>query len=160
MTLLGFGKYESKSLELVLLKHPDYVAWMFEQKDPGGRLGQIRQEAREILRVFDGKPFVEKCFGRGCEKLAARCSLFKDKLREPYWWCDECDPYQTGAPPGRLAIASTYRQVLDHAAKYHYGGRAGYKKLIIGLARGRGFVEKVKDKHAKEFLKRDDLWGM
>ena len=160
MTLMRFGKHEDKSVELVVLKFPDYVEWMRTRKEKPGRLRGALADAKELIERFDNKPFVVKCNGYKCRNVATRCSLYKDYVVDPHWWCDECDPYSLGAQPGRLALLSKYFQAIRHVEMHCGGVRSTCRKLIIELARAKGLPKRAMEKQAQEFLKSDNEWGV
>ena len=159
MTMMGFGKHRGKSVELVVLKFPDYAAWMSRKKNKSGGLQEAMSLIRKLVKRFDSKPFVVKCSGQDCENLATRCSVYKDNVVDPAWWCDECNHYSYGARPGHLAVVSTYVQALNHIGEYCGGKATLHQKLIRELARAKGLPKRVGEKQAREFLKADDEWG-
>lgn len=159
MTTVTFGKHSGKSVELIVLKFPDYVRWMNRRKNKAGRLQKAMSVALKLIKQFDNKPFVERCCGPGCKNLATRCSLYRDSVIEPYWWCDECDHYAFGARPGHLAVVSTYVQAIKHVGSYCPDKPAPYRTLIRELAKAKGLPPRLGEKQALEFFKSDDEWG-
>src|SRR5688572_23983774 len=103
---ITFGKHKGKSIEEVLLKHPDYIHWMLQQDNSYGAMKALQEETIRLIDVFDSKPFVEPCHGRNCTRIATRCTVYRDAVDNPYWWCDNCDPGQSGASEYKITSLS------------------------------------------------------
>jgi hypothetical protein len=152
--ILSFGKkHAGKSLELLVLKEPDYIKWMLEQKNPGAAMKRAQDEAKRLIAKFDAMPFTENCSGHtGSPHPATRCTVYGNNVRGPYWWCDACNPYQSGANPGKLQEVRSYGQALRHVASFCGGRVSDYKSLIRDLAAAKGLPSRVGEKQAQAFF--------
>lgn len=147
-----FGKHAGKSLELIVLKEPDYLTWMLGQSDATGAMKHAQKEAERLITIFDKKPFIKTCEGNSCGKPSTRCTVYTNNVRTPYWWCADCDPYQSGANRGKLYSVSTYRQALQHVT-LHCGGRTSdYKAIIKEMAIAKGLPSRVGKPQAQKFF--------
>jgi hypothetical protein len=151
---IDFGKYAGKPLELLVLKEPGYVAWILKQQSAAGRMKSVQIEAKRLIALFNAKPFLKDCFGQSHgPRKATRCSVYGSSVNAPYWWCSTCNPYESGAAPGKLQSVATYESALRHV-DFFYGGRgADYKSLIRALAEAKGLPSRVGEKQAKVFLR-------
>lgn len=149
---LTFGKYRDVLLQRVILKNPEYVQWMLKQQDGFGSLAAARSQAVHLIRVFDAKDFLQECDGRGCDRGAVRCTFYRHNYRLSYWWCDECDPYQTGAVRGKLREVRTYHGVLAYVDAECDGRRADKRAVMKILAEAKGLPGRVTDKAAIAFF--------
>jgi hypothetical protein len=136
---------------MVVLKDPDYVQWMLTQSEPSGALARVRAEALRLMATFDAKALVAPCSGHGCRRLATRFSAYAGNTGLLNQWCD-CDPYQTGAAPGKLRILHTYRQGLAHVEQRCGGLKSGYRKIIKLMAQAKGLPTRVGDQQAAAFF--------
>lgn len=150
---ITFGKHAGKSLELLLLKEPAYIAWMLGQQNTMGAMKHAQNEARRLIARFNSKPFIPNCFGKQApEHKATRCTVYGNNVTAPCWWCISCDPYQSGANSGKLQSVSTYEDALNHVG-FWCGGRASdYKSLIKDLAQAKGLPARVGEKQATAFF--------
>jgi hypothetical protein len=149
---ITFGKHAGKSLELLLLKEPDYIAWMLAQQSVYGAVKRAQDEAKRLIARFDAKPLVKDCFGRSGAHKATRCTVYGNNVTAPYWWCSTCDPYLSGANPGKLQVVASYEDALAHVALWCSGRSSDYKSLIKDLARAKGLPTRVGEKQAAEFF--------
>jgi hypothetical protein len=117
------GKYKGKSVELLVLKEPDYVNWLLAQNLSGPLLA-VKKRAQSLIAQFDAKPVQKKCSAQTCGNLATRATVYSNNL-SPYWWCANCDPYQFGANAGKLQILRTYSDALLHVELYCSGRKQG-----------------------------------
>lgn len=143
---LTFGKYKGMSVETIVLKHPDYAMWLLSKTDAGEPLAHIRKEVACLIRIFDSKPFVCRCYR--CHKTATRFSLAHPSP-SVYWWCDECSPRSMGCD-GLLSVGYTYEEAMQYAGlalrKDHTRG------LIRDIAEAKGLPLRVGEKQATEFF--------
>jgi len=143
---LTFGKHKGKSVETIVLKNPDYAMWLLSKTDAGEPLSHIRKEIARLIRVFDSKSFVCKCYG--CYETATRFSLAHPSP-SAYWWCDKCSPRSRGCD-GLLSVGHTYKEAMQFAAlalrKDHTIG------LIRDIAEAKGLPKRVGEKQAAEFF--------
>lgn len=135
--IITFGKHADNSLEALLIKHADYVCWMFTQPTPGGLLRKAVREAKRLITVFDSKPFVDTCCHPGCDNVATRYTVHGRNL-DLWPWCDECDPYGGGACRGKLQEIRTYHDALAHVFTYCGGCKDDFAYLMQGLAKAKG----------------------
>lgn len=114
VTDMQFGKYKNKAVAWVLLEDPGYFVWMIRKKMTD------KQEFKfmiKLINILDNKPFSGvKC--RNCKgnNEVAGLSLYKGRYNGDYWYCDqdECDPYSSGASPGKLSWISEYFEFINH----------------------------------------------
>ena len=138
---IWFGKHKGKLLERLLLAEPHYIRWIRKEgaKPP---LSVVKKEIEHLLEVFKSRPFVVRC--TNCKKAATRCTVYGNAV-SPYWWCDSCDPYSTGAQEGKLTIIKTYDHAMTHV-EYFCGDRLGdARELARALAEGKGLPKKATD---------------
>lgn len=150
---ITFGKHAGKSLELLILKQPDYIAWMLQQQNAHGAMKRVQEAAKRLMARFDAKPILKDCFGQpAAAHKATRCTVYQNNVTVPHWWCDTCDPYQSGANPGKLQVIRTYEEALAHVT-FWCGGRASdYKSLVKDLAQAKGLPARVGEKQAAAFF--------
>jgi hypothetical protein len=134
--MIAFGKHAGKSLEYLILRQPDYVMWMLDQKAATDWFADAKRELRTLIASFDQKPMVIECYA-DCGNCATRGSVGRG-FTLPYWWCDACDPCQLGASPSSLVIIRTYLDVVGYVAMRCGGRRADLRKLIRELAHAKG----------------------
>ena len=146
-----FGKHKGSSVEFLVLKQADYVTWLLEQTDAYGALQRVRKHAKGLILSFDAKRVLKKCYGR-CDKVATYCTVYSDNVLQPYWWCDTCDPYQSGASRGKLHPIRAYEDALGHASLYCRGRRDDYRELILEIARAKGLPDRVGEAQARAFF--------
>jgi hypothetical protein len=145
-----FGKYAGTSLELLMLRAPEYIHWIVQQSATGALL-ELKSEALKLMKKFDAKPFNQVCHSRTCRLGATRATVYGDSL-VPYWWCANCDPYGSGANAGKLQIVRTYADALSHVEFYCSGHKSDYGKLIRDLAEAKGLPVRVGEKKAQFFF--------
>lgn len=144
------GIHKGKSMEEVVLKEPAYVHWLLGQT-PTGPLLAMKSEAKHLVQKFDKKLYTTKCWGRNCTNTATRLSVYLDNI-VPHWWCDACDPYETGANGGKLQIFSAYSEALNHVKFFCKGNKSDYKSLVRDMAKAKGLPARVGDSQAKAFF--------
>lgn len=110
---MSFGKYKDKAVGWVLVEHIDYFLWMH-------RKGMTNwKEYSEFLRlcsILDEKPFIRPCMGHCKPKnTATRFSIYTTNP-SPYYYCDECDPYESGAIRGKLSFGRTISDAISISA--------------------------------------------
>lgn len=148
---VGFGKHKDKSVGALVLKQPDYIAWVISKASTSGPLARVKAEALRLIRIFDSKPIQTKCFGNGCSQLATRCTVYQSNVYGPMWWCDECNPYQSGAIGGKLSAISTYERALHHCQIFS-SRKDALLDLIKSLAQAKGLPKRVGEKQIDEFF--------
>src|SRR5262245_24802877 len=65
LMLITFGKHMSKSLEFLVLKHPDYIGWMLNQRAATRKLADAQQAALRLIRIFNQKQILTRCRNPG-----------------------------------------------------------------------------------------------
>ena len=114
---------------------------------------RAQDEARRLIARFNSKPLVKDCFGEpGAHHKATRCTVYGKNVMAPRWWCDTCDPYQSGANAGKLQAVASYEDALDHVGFWCGGHSADYKSLIKALAQAKGLPAHVGEKQAAAFF--------
>jgi hypothetical protein len=148
---ITFGtKAKGKSVELAVLRQPDYIAWMLDQPSPSGRMQAVVAEVNRLIPLFDAKPIVERCRGN-CSNRATRFSVYQGGF-DAWPWCDSCDPHSQGASTGRLSILRTYREALRQVAFFNAGRREDYRDLLKSMAEAKGLPARVGEKQAAAFF--------
>jgi hypothetical protein len=140
--LLSFGKLRGRTVAEVVLKEPDYLLWMLDQQNPTWPMAQACTEARKLIRIFDGKPFLRNCRGTGCGDQATRVTVYGPNIRPEYWW-DECDPYSLGADEGKLQEIRSYSDAIHHVGVWCQGRKTDLRQLIGSMAGAKGLARKV-----------------
>lgn len=135
------GPHKGKEYAQVVLRQPDAVIFQLG-KYPAGKPAQ---EFDRLISVFDAKPFTATCYG--CKSRATRATSYAN-TPNLYFWCDDCDPYDHGALPGKLTVIKTFRQAVRTASE-----TKGDQRLIIkNLAEAKGCPKKLTAAAAVAFL--------
>ena len=149
---LTFGKNAGTSVEKLVLKDPKYVHWMLKQADAKGGLKLAQAHAAKCIKRFDAKPFVKTCSGQNCHATATRCTVYSNNVSDPYWWCDTCDPYQSGANRGKLQVLKTYAEAYHHVQLYCSDRVSDHKDIVLAMAKAKGLPARVGDAQALQFF--------
>jgi hypothetical protein len=138
------GNHEGETTEEVLLKHPDFAQWTIQRypESPHGR-AFIR-----LTQEFDDKPFTEDC-REECGRKATRATACRDSSGL-YFWCDECDPFSTGAR--QVAVIYTLSELLRHVDSNADGNRALKRRIVRRLAEAKGLPKRVGEEAALDFF--------
>ncbi len=84
---ITFGKHAGKSLELLILKEPTYIAWMLNQLNASGDMKHAQEKAKHLIAVFNAKPVLKDCFGKpALAHKATRCTVYESNVTVPHWW--------------------------------------------------------------------------
>ena len=148
--LVNFGKHAGKSLELLMIREPGYIHWLVQQAASGPLLA-LKKEAVALMKKFDAKPLNVVCHASTCKLGATRATVYGDSLA-PYYWCANCNPYQSGANAGKLQVVSTYAEALAHVEFYCAGRKSDYVEIIRYLADAKGMPARVGEKQAQFFF--------
>ena len=140
--LITFGKHKGTSIPSVVLKEPDYVRWVLGQHNAEGALAKVEAEMKELVASFDAKPIARGCAGHICKANATCFSTYFGSPSSLHFWCDSCDPYQSGANKGKLSKCKTYQEALAHIEFSCKGTRTGYKAIIRELALAKGLTQR------------------
>jgi hypothetical protein len=147
-----FGKHLGESVELLMLKEPDYIKWILDQKSPTGAMVNVKTYIQKLIKIFDDKPFVGKqCWSKICQNPATKFTVYLDNLA-PYWWCDTCDPYQTGANSGKLQSPIDYQSALQHVELFCRNRKSDYKEVIKMMSQAKGLPARVGEAQAQKFF--------
>ncbi len=147
-----FGKHAGKSVELLMLKEPSYIKWILDQQSPTGSMAKVKSHIQKLVQVFDKKPFTGKqCWAKTCKKLATRFTIYLDNL-DPYWWCNACDPYQTGANSGKLQSPIDYRSALQHVEMFCRNRKSDYTDIIKMISQAKGLPGRVGEVQAQKYF--------
>jgi len=144
-------KHNGKSVDEVMLKDPGYVKWVLENSNAAGQLKEIRNEMLTLIDIFNSKHFTKKCAGNNCGKISTRCTAYKDNFQILYWWCDNCNPYQSGARAGTLHVIHTYQDALSYVADV-CKNREDYVAFIKRLAQEKGLPKRLKKGDINKFF--------
>lgn len=143
---LKSGTHKGKTLEEVLLKHPDWARWMV-QNHPDTPVGKT---LKVLAKQFNAKPFTVEC--TNCTATATRASVYQNVGHELMFWCDDCDPYGSGAAQGKLTMVKTLKDALDHVEMTCNGRRQDKRAIVKELARGKGLSKRVGEPQALAFF--------
>ena len=149
--MLPFGKYQGRSIEELVLKEPHYIVWMLSRPNSTGPIAEACDEVRRLTGIFDSKPFMPRCIQQNCQNGSTRVSVYgQNILLVP--WCDGCDPYSTGAAPGKLQMLRGYWDAVAHVRMCCNDRKSDLKDLILRLARAKNLPRTVGVTQAKAFF--------
>lgn len=152
MMTVRFGKHTGKSVGLLVLKEPDYVAWLLTKCDLCRSALAASEEAVRLIGIFDAKPLLTNCSGRDCAATATRGTAYNSTTWSLMWWCDACDPYQGGAHGGKLHSIRTYQDAIDHVRIHCIARRDALCTLIRAIAVAKGLPGRVGEAQANAFF--------
>lgn len=137
---LPFGKYKGELVEKIVLTHPDYIAWLLNQPS----LPQYKFVLEHInwcIQIFNSKPFTDRqCSSyRPCSNPVTRISLYKHNP-SPYYWCQSCDPYSSGAIGNVLTLVRTYQEALNYVEFVCGSKKSIYENLIQTMHNAKGLT--------------------
>lgn len=158
---VGFGKHADVDVRRLVLKNPDYVEWVLGEPSPSGKLATLAARLQSHIRTFDKAPFVTPCNGRGksregkCTRPTTRGTAYRSHSGLSvalYFWCDKCDPRQSGAA-AMLIDVRTYREALDVVATLSPRPKKSEYAMIVGyLADAKGLPPRLTAKVLDEFF--------
>jgi|WetSurMetagenome_2_1015567.scaffolds.fasta_scaffold39614_2 hypothetical protein len=140
---LPFKKFKGKHIENIMITHPGYIDWLLRE-EINDKFGYIIDHINYCIQRFDNRPYTIQCFGTNmttgerCEKPISRLSLYSDNL-EPYFWCSDCDPYQTGAMKA-LTIVRNYKEALDFIHNFCGNSNPDFQFLIEKISNAKGLT--------------------
>jgi hypothetical protein len=142
------GKHQGKLAEILILKEPDYIEWCLENHpNPAFRAGLKR-----LIEQFDAKPFVVECASHSCSEPATKASAYRN-TSDLMFWCEDCDPYNSGAREGVLTTVRTFGDAMRHVNWTCTSGHRGEKRAIIKvLAEAKGAPARLTEKAAEAFF--------
>jgi len=141
------GNHEGETTEEVLLKHPNFAQWTIERypESPRG------QAFIRLSQEFDEKPFTADCHEK-CGLKATRATACRDSSGL-YFWCDECDPFSTGARQvAVIYVIYTLSELLRHVDSNADGNRALKRRIVRRLAKAKGLPKRVGEEEALNFF--------
>ena len=150
--LMKVGIHEGTLVETLVLKRPDYVAWVLTQTNATAGLQECRDEAIRLIEKFDAKPILRKCHRANCPNTATRYTVYVKDVRTPFCWCSSCDPHRGGAEKGKLTEIISYKDALRYVAKTCKGGATNYKALIRAMAITKGLPERAREADNEAFF--------
>jgi hypothetical protein len=140
------GKHAGELSEVVFLKLPDLVQWMIK-KAPDNRL---TADFKALKRLFDQKPLrYELCYG--CQKVPVKATAY-EQTSGLYFWCDRCNPYDSGARAGTLSTVNSFDSAMSHADFTCDGNRSVKRNLIRSLANAKGLPKRITENAALNFF--------
>lgn len=140
------GKNAGKLSEVVFLKTPDLAQWMMKKAPENG----LTTDFKRLKRIFDKKPITEEvCYG--CNDTAVRASAY-EKTSSLYFWCGDCEPYDSGARSGTLSIVTSFDSLMNHADFACQGNRTIKRNLVKHFSEAKGLPKRVTEKVAQEFF--------
>jgi hypothetical protein len=146
--MIPFGKYSGKSIELVVLKHPSYAAWLLGQTATTWTFREVQEELRRLIAIFDHKPLLKPCSAPDCASPATRATVYRGST-QIRWWCAACDPRQLGASPGKLYTLLTFADAVRYAASC---SPDLLPTLIQILGQAKGLPDRVGERQAQAFF--------
>jgi hypothetical protein len=140
------GKKAGKTTQELLLKEPDWAQWM----DDNLADSPVSRNLRDLRTAFNQKAFTAKC--AECGDPATRATAYRKTGRNIMFWCDDCDPYGSGAMQGTLTAIKTFNDALRHVDSTCNGVRSEKRTIIRELAEGKGLPRRVGEKQAMAFF--------
>lgn len=140
------GKQAGKTTEEVLLKQADWAQWMVENIPNS----PVSKNFRQLRLAFNRKAFTAEC--TKCGEVATCATAYRETGRSLMFWCDDCDPYASGAVQGTLTVIETYGDALRHVDQSCNGVRAEKRAIIRELAEGKGLPRRVGENQATAFF--------
>lgn len=151
-TEISFGKYKGELPGAVLIKDPDYVEWVLGKKDAHGSLKELRGEFIRLIKIFDSADFETICEASKCMQKATRCTAYRHNYASLHWWCDECDPYSSGASQGKLRELRSYMGALRYLRSERLRSKKDKETLIRKLAQDKGIGKRLTKKAVQDFF--------
>lgn len=123
------GKYSGKTIEHVLLTKTDYINWALKQKKPSGWLIEFIACARELIKIFDSKPYKCSCFGLNCLQAPTRVSIHQGSLGLMAW-CDSCSPRLAGVDLSTISVLRKLSDAFVYVESQCPKPRTNYTKVM------------------------------
>ncbi len=147
--IITFGKKKGVEVGKVLLKDPDYIAWALNQSN-SGPMGALQTEAKRLIAKFGTKPLTTVC--HGCKGNATYFTAYANNANSLYSWCDTCNPYSSGANPGKLTSIRSFSDAMAHIA-YSCGNlKKGKTAIVKAMAEAKGLPKRVGDAEVAAFF--------
>jgi hypothetical protein len=135
------GKHDGKTYEEVLLKQPDFAQWYMQKYPDTG----VSKEFKRLISKFGAKPFTVKCYL--CKNLASRASTYSNNP-DLMFFCDDHEPHQSGASKAKVQAVTRLEEVLQHIDWTADGHRGWKRRIVRGLAEGKGLPKRLGEKQA------------
>lgn len=84
--------------------------------------------------------------------LQAGAAVYLNNVTTPYWWRDNCEPYQSGANNGKPQQIKTHPQAVQHIELYCGGKSESLKSIIRSMAIAKGLAVRAGDKKVQELF--------
>jgi len=149
MNKITFGKYKGKTVKSLMMKQPVYIGWILSQKDLSGPLAVLKDEVIRLIKIFDSKPIQRYC--KICDAEAKYCGVSQRSVFNPYWYCDECDPYAKDIIKTELEFIRSYREAIDHCERYSVNKKSALI-FIKAIATAKGLGKRLGKKELDEFF--------
>ncbi len=134
--VISFGKYRGRSFWWLILRRPEYAAWMLrEQDDLVGPALKDLPHLEETILDFDDAPIVETCNAYGCSKPAVRCTAFEGV---PSIVDFNCSDHEPAIAWSRSWGICNYRAALAYSEESCGGDRRVYREIIARIAEAKG----------------------
>jgi hypothetical protein len=140
---LRYGPYAGMTTEVLLLRAPDYAAWIMAHRPEGA----VAQAFSSLSAAFDVRPLMETC---ACGANATHALSYRAST-DLILVCDVCaSPL---APSEVLDEVTTYAAALNHVAQtYPRAIRRQQRKIIRKLGLAKGMPRRVTEPAADDFL--------
>lgn len=146
---IGFGKYGDQSVNQIIFDDPGYILWALSYINPDQKLEELASESRELIEIFNSKPFTRKC-SQCNKKQAIECSVYGDSL-VPDFRCKKCTLHSS-VVKGKYTEIKTYHDAFSFAKDRKDRQRGDAKQLIQNLARAKGLSKRISKEEAQRFF--------
>jgi len=147
-------KHKGESVAEVLIKDASYVKYVLSVTETEGLMTSIRDEMIRLINIFNSKPFLQNCWGDNhkCGEVATGATAYKEDYIGLYWWCNDCDPYQSGASMGTLHAITSYEDVLKYVYMVLNNNGKDSEALIKRLAQEKGLPKRLSKGGIEKFF--------
>ena len=139
---MPFGKHDGRLVWDVVLHEADYIYWLYNRSENDG-FEWLDNGIADLVDRFDNTPIMDGCCGKvdgePCQRQATRFSLYRGRT-EPMFWCEECDPLQTGVGGGSITIGRGYYHALE-IVHTHRGSWEMKRDVIRNLAQAKRLMQ-------------------
>lgn len=153
--IMGFGIHSSKTVENVVLTHPDYVKWMLDNIEKASYqkrfVNGAKKQVNRLINIFDKKPTMCKCNTIGCNNTAENAIFFSSVVSNHKWLCNECLGGKHSTL-GRYKIVRTYRNALSYVEKNCKNAGSNYELIIKYLAEAKGLPSRFTETDESSFF--------
>lgn len=143
---LQYGRYQGRTAETLLLRAPDYAAWVLRHR-PDGRLGR---HFRGLVAAFDARPLVRRC--QACGAPATRAAAMPERS-ELYFFCNDCGLYPDAPPLGSAGDLRTWTDVVDYVERAaRRRPTARLRAIVRRMAQAKGAPPRITEAAAASFF--------